>query len=106
GRDPVLGLSAGLKHFGKRRLGRSGLADACDVPDNVWGIDCSSLIGGDAKHIHSSYFDEPRTIALMRALLRGVGRQGIVDDGLAPATRPCPPNQPSPVAVPAVVAVS
>jgi hypothetical protein len=28
GLDDVLGASAGLKHFGKRRLGRSGLEDA------------------------------------------------------------------------------
>src|SRR5215475_14004534 len=41
GRDPVLGASAGLKHFFKPRLGRSGL-DRISVsghpatPDNVW----------------------------------------------------------------------
>jgi len=41
GKDPVLGLSAGLKHFGKRRLGRSGIDHDFPVPDNVWDIDCS-----------------------------------------------------------------
>jgi len=97
GRDPVLGLSAGLKHFGKRRLGRSGLADACAVPDNVWQVDCSSLISNDATGIHSSYFVEPRTVALMREILRGVDRQVLVSKGLAPATTPCPPRQPAPV---------
>src|SRR6476620_12635097 len=43
GRDAVLGMSAGLKHFGKRRLGRSGLDRTYPVPDNVWDIDCSNL---------------------------------------------------------------
>jgi esterase/lipase superfamily enzyme len=35
GRDNVLGASAGLKHFGKRRLGRAGLDRTYPVPDNV-----------------------------------------------------------------------
>jgi len=49
GRDSVLGASAGLKHFGMRRLGRSGLpnypplADASSPTDNVWDVDCSSF---------------------------------------------------------------
>ena len=47
GRDAVLGASAGLKHFGKRRLGRSGLDRTCPVPDNVWDIDCSQLIAAN-----------------------------------------------------------
>ena len=58
GRDNVLGASAGLKHFGKRRLGRSGLDRTYPVPDNVWDIDCSSIlnpaVGG--IDIHSEYF--------------------------------------------------
>jgi esterase/lipase superfamily enzyme len=49
GRDPILGLSAGLKHFGKRRLGRSGLDRSNPLPDNVWDVDCSSLIPADAE---------------------------------------------------------
>ncbi len=44
GRDSVLGMSAGLKHFGKRRLGRSGLDRTCPIPDNLWDIDCSTLL--------------------------------------------------------------
>ncbi len=74
GRDQVLGLSAGLKHFGKRRLGRSGLDNTCPLPDNVWDIDCTNLIPSDAGNIHSSYFEHPKTIALMRQILRGVDR--------------------------------
>jgi hypothetical protein len=50
--------------------------------DNVWEIDCSSLI--DAKYdgplgvprvaVHGSYFDDPDTMALIRDLLRGTDR--------------------------------
>jgi esterase/lipase superfamily enzyme len=82
GRDSVLGLSAGLKHFGTRRLGRSGLAH--DPPlvtqppatDNVWDVDCSTFfpatVGGAA--IHGAYFETDGTIELMRQILRGVDR--------------------------------
>jgi esterase/lipase superfamily enzyme len=84
GRDPVLGMSAGLKHFGKRRLGRSGLDRSYPVPDNVWDVDCSSLIAPDAPDIHSSYFDEDKTIKLMRQVLRGVDRNILVVQGVAP----------------------
>ena len=76
GRDPVLGLSAGFKHFGKRRLGRSGLDGA--VPDNVWHVDCSTRIEQNAEDIHSCYFDQPGTIALMQQILRGVDRHVIM----------------------------
>jgi esterase/lipase superfamily enzyme len=84
GRDPVLGLSAGLKHFGKRRLGRSGLDRQLPLPDNVWDVDCSSLIPDGASNIHSSYFEQPKTIELMRQILRGVDRGVLVDSGVAP----------------------
>lgn len=82
GKDAVLGMSAGLKHFGTRRLGRSGLAH--DPPlvsqppatDNVWEVDCSSFfaptVGGEA--IHGAYFDTAGTIELMRQILRGIDR--------------------------------
>jgi len=82
GRDSVLGLSAGLKHFGTRRLGRSGLAH--DPPlvtqppatDNVWDVDCSSFfpdsVGGEA--IHGEYFVTDGTIELMRQILRSIDR--------------------------------
>jgi esterase/lipase superfamily enzyme len=87
GRDPVLGLSAGLKHFGKRRLGRSELDRSYPLPDNVWDVDCSSIIPTDATDIHSSYFEpnSPKTIALMRLLLKGVDRTVLVRSGAAPA---------------------
>lgn len=74
GRDTVLGLSAGLKHFGKRRLGRSGLAPRDSLPDNVWDVDCSSLFSRDQSDIHSAYFEAPKTIGLMREVLQGVDR--------------------------------
>lgn len=88
GRDTTLGLSAGMKHFGKRRLGRSGLDRTQPLPDNVWDVDCTSLIPAEATNIHSVYFEEPRTIELMRQLLRGVDRNVLVSDGLAPAPKP------------------
>jgi hypothetical protein len=64
GRDSVLGASAGLKHFGIRRLGRSGLsnrlplAEASSPTDNVWDIDCSSFfppeVGGGIQEASPS----------------------------------------------------
>jgi esterase/lipase superfamily enzyme len=87
GRDAVLGASAGLKHFGTRRLGRSGLSHRpplVEVPpqtDNVWDVDCSSFfppnVGSQA--IHGAYFLTDGTIELMRKILRGVDR-GVLQD--------------------------
>ncbi|MBI5368794.1 MAG: alpha/beta hydrolase [Planctomycetes bacterium] len=77
GRDTVLGMSAGLKHFGKRRLGRSGLDADVPRPDNVWEYDCSRLIGAGQSNVHSAYFDEPKVLEVMRKVLRGVDRGGI-----------------------------
>lgn len=88
GRDSVLGMSAGLKHFGKRRLGRSGLDRNAPPPDNVWDVDCSPLIPKDAGNIHSAYFDQSATLALMREVLRGVDRSVLVEQKLAPAPAP------------------
>jgi esterase/lipase superfamily enzyme len=82
-RDAVLGASAGLKHFGTRRLGRSGLAhkpplvDNPPETDNVWDFDCSPMfapaVGGES--IHSAYFGTPAVIALMRKILKGIDRE-------------------------------
>jgi esterase/lipase superfamily enzyme len=82
GKDAVLGLSAGLKQFGTRRLGRSGLANRpplitqLPATDNVWDVDCSSFfdqnVGGEA--IHGAYFVTDGTIELMRQILRGIDR--------------------------------
>jgi len=82
GKDSVLGLSAGLKHFGTRRLGRSGLAnrpplvDVLPATDNVWDVDCSSFFKQDVngQAIHGAYFETPETIGLMREILRGIDR--------------------------------
>lgn len=89
GRDAVLGASAGLKHFGARRLGRSGLAhrpplvSAPPETDNVWDVDCSSFfpatVGGGA--IHGAYFVTDVTIELMRQILRGIDRGVLVKSG-------------------------
>jgi esterase/lipase superfamily enzyme len=78
GLDSTLGLSAGFKHFGKRRLGRSGLSEGAPVPDNVWAADCSKTFRNvKADNIHSAYFDVRRTQDLVAAVLRGVDR-GII----------------------------
>ena len=74
GLDSVLGVSAGLKHFGKRRLGRSGLDDRSDVADNVWDVDCSRLLTG-ADDIHSAYFEVQQTQRLIKQILMGVDRR-------------------------------
>ena len=78
GLDATLGLSAGLKHFGKRRLGRSGLDDPDDVADNVWDIDCSQFFR-DVDGVHSAYFEVPKTQRLMQQVLRGVDRRVLID---------------------------
>jgi esterase/lipase superfamily enzyme len=77
GRDAVLGASAGLKHFGSRRLGRSGLPFRPPTgKDNVWDVDCSSFfpdsVGG--MDIHSAYFDNAGVIKLMGDILHGLDR--------------------------------
>jgi esterase/lipase superfamily enzyme len=82
GKDSVLGLSAGMKHFGIRRLGRSGLANrpplSPELPatDNVWDVDCSSFFPPNVsgQDIHGAYFVTPGTIELMRQILRGIDR--------------------------------
>jgi esterase/lipase superfamily enzyme len=86
GRDSVLGASAGLKHFGTRRLGRTGLsnrpplADPSSPTDNVWDVDCSSFFPPtvDAAAIHGAYFANDGTLNLMRHILRGLDR-GVLD---------------------------
>lgn len=90
GKDSVLGASAGLKHFGKRRLGRSGLDRTCPIPDNVWDIDCSNLFGSNVSglEVHSAYFNQQNCFDLMRQLLRGIDRSVLVGSGGAPAALP------------------
>jgi esterase/lipase superfamily enzyme len=85
GMDQVLGVAAGLKHFGKRRLGRSGLDRSYPVPDNVWDIDCSPFFRVDERNVHSAYFEYPGTLELMRQLLRGIDRRVLTRAGTAPA---------------------
>jgi pimeloyl-ACP methyl ester carboxylesterase len=89
GRDQVLGASAGLKHFGTRRLGRSGLAHRPPLvtqppeTDNVWDADCSSFFPGSVTgtDIHGAYFVTDGTIELMRQILRGVDRNVLISTG-------------------------
>lgn len=72
-RDAVLGASQGL-HFGKRRLGRSGLDFTHGTPDNVWHMDCSDLFPPQTIDIHEGYFDNEAVFARIRVTLRGVDR--------------------------------
>jgi esterase/lipase superfamily enzyme len=89
GKDAVLGMSAGLKHFGTRRLGRSGLANrpplVTQLPatDNVWDVDCSSFFAPDisGENIHGAYFVTDGTIELMRQILRGIDRSVLKASG-------------------------
>lgn len=77
-RDDVLGCSAGLKHFGKRRLGRNGLDRTQPLPDNVWDVDCTALVPPELGNPHSDYFNVGKAHAvtrLMQDLLRGVDRE-------------------------------
>ncbi|HWA27043.1 MAG TPA: alpha/beta hydrolase [Lacunisphaera sp.] len=78
GRDSVLGVSAGLKHFGKRRLGRSGLDREVRQPDNVWDVDCSGLFKAGERNYHSAYFWTPKIQAVLKTVLQGYDR-GIVE---------------------------
>jgi len=89
GRDAVLGASAGLKHFGTRRLGRSGLAVRPPTDkDNIWDIDCSGFfpdsVGG--MDIHSAYFGSGKTMLLMRDILRGIDRSVLEAQGQTKGT--------------------
>ena len=74
GLDQVLGASAGLKHFGARRLGRSGLADPEKVWSNVFDTDVSKLVAG-SDNMHSAVFESADAMALVERILRGVDRK-------------------------------
>ena len=92
GRDNVLGASAGLKHFGKRRLGRAGLDRTCPVPDNVWDIDCTALLNPSVSgiDIHGEYFNpaEIRVYELLRGILEGNDRSILINSRLVPLSIP------------------
>ena len=82
GLDSVLGVSAGLKHFGKRRLGRSGLDREEIVSDNVWDVDCSKYLTNLAPgmpNTHSAYFEVKKIQALMKDILRGLDRKVLLE---------------------------
>jgi esterase/lipase superfamily enzyme len=101
GRDAVLGASAGLKHFGTRRLGRSGLTQCPPTgKDNVWKVDCSSFFPATvgAMDIHSAYFVTKETLSLMSDILTGLDRSVLDAMGLTQGTAwPPPPPQTQPL---------
>jgi esterase/lipase superfamily enzyme len=90
GRDDVLGMSAGLKNYGTRRLGRSGLANRPPIEadgtlwDNIWDIDCSSFFPKNMQGfaIHSAYFTTPAVMKLMGEILKGTDRTVLQSTGL------------------------
>jgi esterase/lipase superfamily enzyme len=90
GRDNVLGASAGLKHFGKRRLGRAGLDRTYPLPDNVWDIDCTNLIDKSVGgiEVHGAYFDpapnKAQVYPLLRGILEGTDRSILIKRGSVP----------------------
>jgi len=96
GRDAVLGASAGLKHFGTRRLGRAGLAHYPPLvtqppaTDNVWDIDCSNFFPStvNGMEVHGAYFLTDATIDLMRQVLKGIDRDVLVERKIAPPPKP------------------
>src|SRR5260221_466702 len=93
GREAVLGSSAGLKHFGSRRLGRSGLATrpplvtAQPQTGNVSDIYFSDFFPGNTsgESVHGAYFDTEATIELMRHILRGIDRGVLEKSGVTRA---------------------
>jgi len=89
GLDSVLGMSAGLKHFGTRRLGRSGLADPTRVWDNVFDFDVTTYINRNDASIHSAVFDSAPAIDIVENILRGVDRNFIAE-GVQPFASPSP----------------
>lgn len=94
-RDDVLLASAGLKHFGKRRLGRSGLDNNYVPPDNICDIDCSKLISENPISVHSAYFDiGSQTYDLMRDILIGIDRNIITMKYLKSTTQDTEDNTP------------
>jgi esterase/lipase superfamily enzyme len=82
GTDPVLGMSAGLKHFGTRRLGRSGLAERNNVWDNVFDFDVTRFLD-PSQSVHSAVFYSKPAIAIVQNILRGIDRNYIAQ-GVAP----------------------
>jgi esterase/lipase superfamily enzyme len=105
GRDGVLGGSAGLKHFGKRRLGRSGLDRTYPLPDNVWDVDCTTIIDQvNPISTHGVYFEpgpNNKVYPLMREILQGKDRSILIQERFVPdgAARTQPLNAPAAVAV-------
>jgi len=87
GLDSVLGMSAGLKHFGTRRLGRSGLSDRTKVFDNVFDFEITAYINRSDPSIHSAVFDSAPAIDIVENILRGVDRNYIAE-GISPFVQP------------------
>jgi len=81
--DDVLGLSTGAKHFGSRRLGRSGPQSYEELPENVVGVDCSNVATPEnatkfkAGGVHPCYRFIPDILKDFVATMSGVDRAAI-----------------------------
>lgn len=81
--DDILGLSARVKHFGTRRLGRSGPEGYGKLPENVVGVDCSGVATPgnaekfEAGSVHSSYRSIPAILKDFVATMAGQDRAAI-----------------------------
>jgi hypothetical protein len=84
-RNRSLQASGRLDHCGKLRLGRSGPDRSGRQPDNVWDADCLTLIAPDARDIHPCCVEEPKTVELTQAIVKGVDRKVPATMGLVPA---------------------
>ena len=78
--DNVLGLSRGVKHFGNRRLGRSGPSDYSKLPQNVVAVDCCKVANKEIckkSSIHSSYFVISEELNDFVSTMNGIDRGAI-----------------------------
>lgn len=91
--DDVLGLSTSVKHFGSRRLGRSGPESYDDLPENVVGVDSSKVANPDnaekfkADGVHSSYRVIPDILKDFVATMSGQDRAAIPNRTEIPGTK-------------------
>ncbi len=74
--DNVLGLSSGVKHFGARRLGRSGPRDLTHLPQNVLSVDCAYVNNSD--YVHGAYRSLDVLLQDYIATMEGADRAAIV----------------------------
>ena len=81
-------MSAG-EAFWKMAAGRSGLDTTCPIPDNVWDIDCSTLL--DPKLMDwtcTALISRTEMLRIDGDLLKGMDRTVLLAKDDAPAALP------------------